>query len=292
MILVVGATGQLGGMITRRLLALGLPVRILVRPTSAYTPLVAAGAHPVFGDLKDQHSLNVACEGVEQVLTTANSALRGGADTVQTVDLDGNRRLIDAAAKAGVQQFVFTSALGADVHSPDAFIQAKARSEAHLRASGLPHTILAPNIYMEVWAAAVVGRPALAGQPVTLVGEGRRKHTMIAMGDVMEYATRLLSHYTGTHPYLPLGGPEALSWRDIVATFERILGRPIPVQYVRPGDPVPGLPPTMVGLLAAMEQFDSPVDMHDLAQAFHITPTPLEAVVRRDYAPALAGTLA
>jgi uncharacterized protein YbjT (DUF2867 family) len=44
MILVVGATGQLGGLITRRLLADGRDVRILVRPGSAYAALVEAGA--------------------------------------------------------------------------------------------------------------------------------------------------------------------------------------------------------------------------------------------------------
>src|SRR5690348_1545993 len=57
MILTVGATGSLGGLITRRLLEQGRAVRILVRPGADYAPLVAAGAHPVPGDLKDPASL-------------------------------------------------------------------------------------------------------------------------------------------------------------------------------------------------------------------------------------------
>src|SRR6266849_6396128 len=53
MILVVGASGQLGGTITRRLLDQGRSVSILVRHNPAYQTLVALGAQPVVGDVKD-----------------------------------------------------------------------------------------------------------------------------------------------------------------------------------------------------------------------------------------------
>jgi uncharacterized protein YbjT (DUF2867 family) len=109
MILVVGATGILGGMITQRLLEQDRDVRILVRhdspseelakqgwATSARS-LITSGARPVYGDLKDRGSLDRACEGIKTVVTTANSVMRGGEDTIQTVDLEGNRNLVDAA---------------------------------------------------------------------------------------------------------------------------------------------------------------------------------------------------
>lgn len=80
MILVAGATGKLGGIITLRLLAEGRPLRILVRENSNYQALVEDGAQPVFGDLKDRGSLDKACQGINTVITTASSALRGGAD--------------------------------------------------------------------------------------------------------------------------------------------------------------------------------------------------------------------
>src|SRR5262245_19012112 len=132
MILVVGATGLVGGLITRRLLARGQPVRILVRAHSSYQSLEQAGARPVLGDLKDRASLDAACAEVDVVITTANAVQRGGADTLQTVDIEGNRNLIDAAQAAGVKQFIFVSALGVDIDSPVPIFHAKARSEAHL----------------------------------------------------------------------------------------------------------------------------------------------------------------
>nr|MBA3760687.1 NAD(P)H-binding protein [Gemmatimonadales bacterium] len=117
MILVVGSTGVLGGMIARLLLEQGLSVRILIRPGSSYAGLVELGAEPIFGDLKEPGSLGAACRGVDIVVTTANSALRGGADTVETVDRQGNRNLIDAARTAGVRHYIFMSALGVSEES-------------------------------------------------------------------------------------------------------------------------------------------------------------------------------
>jgi hypothetical protein len=102
--LVVGSNGLLGGLIARKLLAKGAPVRVMVRQASSI-----AGAHAVTGDLKDRASLDAACRGVTTVITTANSARRGGADNVESVDLAGNRALIDAADQAGVRQFIFVS---------------------------------------------------------------------------------------------------------------------------------------------------------------------------------------
>lgn len=112
MILVVGATGLLGGRIVRRLLSDGRTVRILVRAGSNHQSLVDAGAVAVIGDLKDPPSLTSACDSAEAIVTTANAAFRGGEDTFETVDDAGNENLIRAAAAAGVGRFVFTSVLG------------------------------------------------------------------------------------------------------------------------------------------------------------------------------------
>ena len=112
------------------LLAQGREVRILVRPGSPYPPLVEAGARPVVGDLKEPASLVAACAGAETVITTASAGQRGGGDTPQTVDLEGNRHLIDAARAAGMRQFAFVSALTADEASPVLLARAKAQTEA------------------------------------------------------------------------------------------------------------------------------------------------------------------
>src|SRR5262249_52956903 len=154
--------------IARRLVASGRQVRVLVRPQTDAGAWNSGLAELVRGDLRDRASLDRACQGVTTVITTANTARRGGADTIDAVDLNGTRSLIDAAAAAGVQHFIYTSVMGVSADSPVPFLAAKARNEAHLRASGMTWTILAPNAYMESWPANVVGVPAMSGQPVTI----------------------------------------------------------------------------------------------------------------------------
>ena len=280
MILVVGATGLLGGTIARMLLERGEKVRILVRTGSSYEDLFTAGAEPALGDLKDPASLREACSGVHAVVTTATSATRGGDDTVDSVDLAGSRNLVDAAAAAGVRRFVYTSVLAADPNSPVPFTRAKGEVEVRLRESGMAWTILRPDAFMDTWFPNVVGRPALANQPVTLVGEGKRRHSYVAVRDVAAYAVAALEHEFAAGQVLPLGGPTPLTWQDVVEAFERELGRPLEVRTVAPGEPVPGLPEFVAGLLAVLDTYDSPLEMDELAKAYGVTPTSVDDFVR------------
>jgi uncharacterized protein YbjT (DUF2867 family) len=276
MILVVGSTGLLGGMIARSLLEQGLSVRILVRPGSSYAGLVEMGAEPAFGDLKEPHSLTAACRAVDTVITTANSALRGRGDTIESVDRRGNQNLIDAAKAAGVRHFIFVSALGVSEQSPVDMLRAKAETERYLRDSGMEYTILQPNVFLDVWIPLLIGTAVEAGQPVTLVGEGRRRHSMIAVADVAAFTVATVSNPTAINRTILLGGPEPVSWRDIVAACERALGHSLEVRWVAPGEPIPGLPEIVGPLAATLETYDSPLDMTGTAAAFRVRPTSLE----------------
>ena len=297
MILVVGATGVVGGMVARRLLEQDKEVRILVRRDSASSQLVQqglatsaeslseSGAQPVYGDLRDPASLDSALEGVETVISTANSAGRGGADNPQSVDLEGNSNLIEAAREAGIGRFVFISLIGADPDHPSPFVRAKARSEVALRESGMDYTIIAPTAFMELWVAMVVGMPALQGRPVTLVGEGRRRHSFISNRDVAAFAVATVDRQAARNEYLAIGGPEPLSWLEVVATYERVLDRSIPIEFVEMGEPVPGLPDPMPQMLTGMETYDSVIEMEETSRTFGVELTSLETFVREQVSP-------
>jgi uncharacterized protein YbjT (DUF2867 family) len=283
MILIVGATGRLGGLIADRLLAQGRPVRALVRGGSDHRHLAEAGADLVLGDLKDRASLDRAVQGADVVITTANSAMRGGEDTVDTVEIEGNRNLIDAAKAAGVSQFIFVSGLGASEDSPSPFLRGKALAERYLRESGVPFTILTANIFMEVWIPAIVATPVRAGQPVTLVGEGRRRHTFVSMRDVAAFAIAAIGNPQAIGQQILIGGPLAISWRDIIDSAGRAIGREIPIRYVAPGDPIPGLPREVSDIAASFETFDSPIEMSETAARFGVSLTTIEEFVDRTF---------
>jgi uncharacterized protein YbjT (DUF2867 family) len=189
MILVVGATGTLGGRITRGLLRQEKEVRILVRDpspsvelapmglaTSADT-LVTAGAQLVTGDLTDRASLTAACAGVDTVITTATAAKRDG--DLEAVDLNGTLNLIDAAVEAGVSHFIYTSAYGSVIGSPNPMLHIRATCEKALVESGLTWTILQVTYLYEVLGSMVIGIPLQAGEPVSLFEDGRHRHSFI-----------------------------------------------------------------------------------------------------------------
>jgi uncharacterized protein YbjT (DUF2867 family) len=93
----------------------------------------------------------------------------------------------------------------------------------------MPFTILAPDFFMEVWIGVIVDLALAEGRPVKLVGEGRRKHSTVSMVDVAAFALAAIRHPAATNRYLAIGGPQALSWREIVAIYEQVLGRAISI---------------------------------------------------------------
>ncbi|WP_397546194.1 SDR family oxidoreductase [Rhodothermus marinus] len=298
MVLMVGATGLLGGRITQRLLARRLPVRMLMRPGSvaetlaaqgmATSPraLEAAGARPVTGDLKDPDTLEAACRGVEVVITTANSVLRGGEDTIETVDRTGNRNLIDVARRAGVRRLIFVSAQRADRNSPVPLLAAKGETEAYLQESGLDYTIVAPNAFMEVWLNLLVVWPLLEGRPPVIIGSGTRRHAFISIEDVADFVAATLCHPAARNRRLVIGGPEAYSLREVVAQAGQVLGRALSMQAVQPGDPVPGVPDNARSIAAGFDVADTSVEhMSELSKTFGVSLTPVTAFLQQALRP-------
>ena len=125
MYLIVGATGRLGSLVARKLLADGKPLRAMSRTPAKADALKKLGAEVVQGDLREPASLARACQGVDKVLAAAHAFEAQGDNNPQTVDGAGNRHLIDAARAAGVNHFVFTSILGVGPQVPLDFFRFK-----------------------------------------------------------------------------------------------------------------------------------------------------------------------
>ena len=190
-----------------------------------------------------------------------------------------NRNLINAARKAGVRQFIFISAYEADLSHPVPFLQAKAQTEDTLRASGLCYTILAPHVFMDVWIPMVVGNALQENRPVLLIGSGERKHSFIAAADVAAFAVAALNNATALNRKISLGGPELISWGDIISIMEARLGRSIPVKRLPVGQAFTHLPDLVTGLLTGMEMRDVRIEMEQTAGEFGVMQTTLEQYI-------------
>jgi uncharacterized protein YbjT (DUF2867 family) len=146
-VLVTGATGNQGGAASRHLLADGWHVRALVRDdtTSAAAALAAAGAELVRGDLDDRTSVEEAARGAYGLYSVQSA---------NDNELNQGINVADAAKAAGVCHLVFSSVGGAE--SQNRFYREqgwgqieKWQIEEHIRALGIPATILRPAGFME-----------------------------------------------------------------------------------------------------------------------------------------------
>lgn len=231
--LIVGATGLLGSEICRQLTAAGKSVRALVRPTSDHAKvegLKDLNVEIAQGDLKDRSSLDAACQGVTTVITTASSTLsRQEGDTIQTVDLEGQLSLIDAAKAAGVERSVLVSFPHVDIEFP--LQTAKRTVEQHLKDSGLIYTVLQPTFFMEVWLSPALGFDA-ANATAQIYGSGQNEISWISYKDVAKFAVLALDNPEARNAVVKLGGPETLSPLEVVRVFEELSGRQFAVQHV------------------------------------------------------------
>lgn len=226
MILVAGSTGLLGGEICRRLTQKGREVRALVRQTSdaaKKAQLKSQGCRLIEGDLKNAASLAAACQGVRTIISTASSTFsRQEGDSIQNVDQDGQLRLIEAAEKAGVRQFIFISFPPTPAF-PNALNDAKRAVERWLKESDLNWTSLQANYFMEVWLSPAVGFD-YANRTVRLYGDGKNKTSWVSFTDVARFAAACVDAPAARNRIIPVGGPEAISPLKAVRIFENKSG--------------------------------------------------------------------
>lgn len=225
MILVVGATGSLGRLVTQKLLKRGESVRAISRDRSKADDLKGRGAHIILGDLRDPESLQFAVRGTRSVVAAAHSMLGRGSDASHLIDDLGHRALIDAAREAGVDHFVYISVIGAAPDHPIDFWRTKARIERYLEESGMRHTIIRPTAFMETHAWELIGKAVATGKRVVLFGPGKNPRNFIAADDVANAVILTLRIPELRGRMIEIGGPENLTAREVVATFERVTGK-------------------------------------------------------------------
>jgi uncharacterized protein YbjT (DUF2867 family) len=286
--LVVGATGLLGSEICRLLAAEDKPARALVRTTSdagRVAQLEGLNVEIARGDLKHRSSLDAACRGASAVISTANSVIsRQQGDSIQTVDLDGQLNLIDAARAAQVSHFVLISFPEIDVEFP--LQTAKRAVEDHLKNSGLTYTILQPTNFMEIWLSPALGFDA-ANARARIYGSGENKISWISYKDVAKFAVTSLDNPEARNAVIKLGGPEALSPLEVVQIFEKIKGQKFDLQFVpeealreQNESAIDPLQQSFAALMISCSQ-GSIIDMQQTLQKF-----PVEITSVRDFAQA------
>jgi len=221
-ILIVGGTGTLGSETVRRLLAKGHAVKVMTRDPSKAEQLKKLGAEIVAGDLRDTESLERAVASADTVIAAAHSMVGRAKESSTAIDGAGHRALIDAAGKAGVRHFIYTSVAGASPDHPVDFWRTKAATEEYLQKSGLDYTIIRPTAFMQMHAYELIGKAVLTGRRVVLFGSAKNPRNFVAAEDVAQLLVLAAEDEQLRGQTIDIGGPENLSSSQVVSTFEKI----------------------------------------------------------------------
>jgi uncharacterized protein YbjT (DUF2867 family) len=219
-VLVVGATGQLGRVITRRLLASGAMVRALARNAEALAQ-AASGAEIAAVDLRDVGKLTEACRGVDQIVATANNNMGSGPTSPTKLDLAAYQNLCAAARTARVGRLTYVSYRGVSREAPVDIFRIKWYIEDAIRRSGLPFVMLRPTAFMDVWIDQVLAKGLRDKGAVTVFGDGERVANYIAVEDVAQFAVKIVAQRAIVNEVVDAGGPSNVSLNHLATLLEQ-----------------------------------------------------------------------
>ncbi len=252
-VLVTGATGFTGSLLTRRLVARGAHVTALVRPGSSVAHLSDAGVTWVRGEISDGDLIAEAMRGKQYVFHVAAAYRRVGLseDEYRRVHVTSTMRLAERAARvAGFKRFVHVSTIGvhgsisdppANELSPlrpgDAYQRTKAAAESWIRdfaaAEGLPCTIMRPcGIYgpgdRRLWKLFRIVQLGV----FPIVGRGRHLYHLIHVEDLVTALMLAAVHPNAIGESFIVGNREWTSLDHMASVIAGSLGRRVRLVYL------------------------------------------------------------
>jgi len=223
-ILITGATGNIGGELTKRLSDQETPFRAMVRSRKGADAIAAMEtADLVVADFNDSDSLANALGGIERAFLLTNSSEQAEAQQCTFVDV---------AKRVGVKHIVKLSQWAADADSPVRFLRYHAAVEQRIKESGMSYTFLRPNLFMQ---GLLAFRDPIRAQGKFFAAAGAAKISVIDVRDIAAAAAAALTEDGHEGKTYNLTGPEALSHGEMAEKLSQVLQRQ--VEYVN-------IPPT------------------------------------------------
>jgi uncharacterized protein YbjT (DUF2867 family) len=315
MILVVGATGQLGTVVVRRLVAMGQPVRAFVRRGSRHEHLQVMGVELALGDLREPDTVDAACRGARVVVATANAIVPEGPSSFEAVEGRGYATLLSACERHGIERFIYVAVPVTPHDDAVPAFRYKRLNERRLQQSRLSYTVFQASLFMDDWFAFIGSWIPVHGAEAATIhrrywfleafmkgvggliekrgialipGSPRVRHAFIALDDVAEFMVRSIERDEMHRTVVQIGGPQVLTWDEVVACYSLVLGKPVRAIY---------LPSALFrvqrALLAPLSEaasdimglnwlvgFDTPYDSNALASTLGIRLTSTEQFLR------------
>ncbi|GFE57478.1 NAD(P)H-binding protein [Geobacter sp. AOG1] len=234
-VLVTGATGFIGRRLVRRLVAEGFRVRCLVRRPDADLP---DGVELVTGDLLERRTLGPVLAGIDTVYYLVHS-MAGGRAGFERRDREAAGNFVTAAERAGVRRVIFLGGLGERGENLSEHLASRLEVAQILQAGRFRTTFLRAAVIIGAGGASYEMVKGLVERLPVMITP-RWVSTLcqpIGVGDVIAYLVGCLKDERTAGGTFEIGGPEILSYREMMERFARIEGRPcfiVPVPFLTP----------------------------------------------------------
>ena len=225
-VLVTGATGRQGGAVIRHMLPKGWRLRALTRNPESHEAqeLARQGVEIVRGDLEDPGSIARAAVGVYGIYSVQDFWAVGAKREVQQ-----GKNVANAATKANVKHFVYSSVGGAERKTGIPHWESKWEIENYIRGLGLPATMVRPAAFMEAYYIDQVEIGILKGKLTDPI-RGDKPYQTIATDDIGAFVALTFERPTEfMGKELEIAGSELTNW-EAAKVFSRVLGKPVKFQ--------------------------------------------------------------
>lgn len=227
-ILIVGATGFLGGKVAREAVSKGHKVRALVRQGTEVEALEQLGITIMRGNMLDAPSLSAAMAGCDAVIATAAGYTgRRKSDFKSDTDTTGNENLAKAARDAHIKRYILCSVLTCDQAQNVPHFWNKKMAEDALQQAGVPFIALRPGAFLDqgpadFWADGLKkGKLSFLANPSVAL-------TFVHPDDVARNLVSALDIETNEKALrIDIGADRSASVNDIAGIMAGILGRPV-----------------------------------------------------------------
>jgi uncharacterized protein YbjT (DUF2867 family) len=222
-ILISGATGFIGRLLTRRLLDEGCTVRCMARRDAAGIP---AAAETVLGDMLQPLTLGPVLEGIDTAYYLVHSMSAGRAG-FERRDREAAENFVVAAEKAGVRRVIYLGGLGETGDDLSEHLKSRLEVADILRKGSFATTFLRAAIIIGAGGASFEMVRSLVNRlPVMITPRWVTTRCQpIAVDDVIAYLAGCLTDERTAGRTFDIGGPEVLSYKEMMERFGRIEGR-------------------------------------------------------------------
>ena len=229
-VFVTGSTGFVGNHVLHELVHIGHQVRALVRPGSEHKLKRPDDVETIDGTVDEVADLVQAMQGCDVAIHLVGiiRAFPSKDITFEKMHTEATANVIEAAKEAKVPQLLHMSALGAREDGPTPYLTTKFAAEELVRQSGLNYTIFRPSlIFGRGGDAITMFGDMVKKYVVPIIGDGQYRFQPVSVTTVTQGFEKALDPETAKEQTLDVGGPDNVTFDEIIDTLARVMGKSI-----------------------------------------------------------------